>query len=248
MKHLAIRRAIIKTALKMNALGINQGTSGNVGARVPEGLLITPSGLPYEETRPEDIVAMNLDGAVIGTGRPSSEWRFHVDILRERPDVGAVVHTHAPFATALSCLRRGIPAFHYMVAVAGGKDVRCAPYATFGTQALSNAALKALRGRKACLLANHGMIATGRDLKSALALAVEVEALAAQYWWACQMGRPVLLGGAEMGTVLEKFKSYGAAAAARSGALSAKGSSPSGSRSASAARRSGKARRRRSAR
>lgn len=213
MNHLALRRAIIETALKMNALGINQGTSGNVSARIPGGLLITPSGLPYEDTRPRDIVEMTFDGRVVGAGRPSSEWRFHRDILAARADVGAVVHTHAPYATSLACLGRGIPAFHYMVAVAGGHDIRCAPYATFGTQELSDAAVKALTGRQACLLANHGMIATGKDLKSALALAVEVETLARQYWQALQVGRPVLLSRAEMDAVLEKFETYGAAAA-----------------------------------
>jgi L-fuculose-phosphate aldolase len=214
MNHLALRRAIIQTALKMNALGINQGTSGNVSARIPGGrLLITPSGLPYEEIRPRDIVEMKLDGRVVGAGRPSSEWRFHRDILTARADVGAVVHTHAPYATSLACLGCGIPAFHYMVAVAGGHDIRCAPYATFGTQELSDAAVKALTGRKACLLANHGMIATGKDLASALALAVEVETLARQYWQALQIGRPALLSRVEMDVVLEKFKTYGAEAA-----------------------------------
>jgi L-fuculose-phosphate aldolase len=153
---------------------------------------------------------MKLDGTVpAGKREPSSEWRFHRDILATRPDVGAVVHTHAMFATTLSCLRRGIPAFHYMVAMAGGDSIRCAPYATFGTQALSDHAVKALKGRKACLLANHGMIAVGGTLAEAMALAVEVETLAAQYWRALQVGKPILLPKAEMRRVLAKFATYG---------------------------------------
>ena len=208
-----LRAAVVATALAMNARGINRGKSGNVSARLEAegfaGFLITPTGLPYEETGPDDIIAMSLDGVAQGARLPSSEWRFHRDIYRARPDAGAVVHTHAPFATTLACLHRGIPAFHYMVAVAGGRDIRCAPYATFGTQALSDHALVALEGRKACLLANHGMIAIGPSLATALALAVEVETLAEMYWRALQIGDPVPLPDAEMDVVLEKFRSYG---------------------------------------
>ena len=193
----------------MNALGLNRGTSGNVSARVDGGLLITPSGIPCEECRPGDIVEMGMDGTSDDRRRPSSEWRFHRDILAARPEVGAVVHAHSPFATTLACLGRGIPAFHYMIAVAGGRDIRCAPYATFGTKALSDAAVKALEGRRACLLANHGMIAVAPALKAALALAVEVEALAEQYWRVLQVGEPTLLDDAEMDGVVEKFKTYG---------------------------------------
>lgn len=207
--HLALRREIVATCRRMNELGINQGTSGNVSARVRGGLLITPSGMPYDAMTPDCIVALAPDGAVKGTGRPSSEWRFHVDILAARPDIDAVVHTHSVHATALSCLRRDIPAFHYMVAAAGGDTIRCARYATFGTQLLSDNALAALDGRRACLLANHGVIATGRDLDSALALAVEVETLAHQYLLALQTGKPVILSAAEMRRVLKKFASYG---------------------------------------
>ena len=152
----------------MNAHGINRGKSGNVSARLSgagfDGFVVTPTGLAYEDTRPEDVVPMTLDGDARGSRLPSSEWRFHRDIYRARPEVNAVVHTHAPFATTLACLSRGIPAFHYMVAVAGGRDIRCAPYATFGTQELSDRALAALDGRKACLLAHHGMIAVGASL------------------------------------------------------------------------------------
>ncbi|HEX7271841.1 MAG TPA: class II aldolase/adducin family protein [Casimicrobiaceae bacterium] len=209
MTEMALRREIIATARKMNALGINRGKSGNVSARVTGGLLITPTGLEYDSTRPADIVAMTLAGKVRGARLPSSEWRFHRDIYASRRDAGAIVHAHAAFATTLACLGRGIPAFHYMIAVAGGRDIRCAPYATFGTQELSDHALRALRGRRACLLANHGMIAIGATLPAALALAVEIEALAEQYWRALQLGRPKLLSKAEMTRVLEKFRTYG---------------------------------------
>jgi len=193
----------------MNAAGINRGKSGNVSARLDDGFLVTPSGLPYDETTPADIVAMSLDGEVRGTRVPSSEWRFHRDIYRARPDAHAIVHTHAPFATSLACLHRGIPAFHYMVAIAGGSDIRCAPYATFGTQELSDHAVSALAGRKACLLANHGMIALGESLGKALALAIEVETLAEMYWRALQVGEPKLLPAEEMAVVLAKFATYG---------------------------------------
>jgi len=204
----SLRTALIAAARSMNALGINQGTSGNVSVRAGKGFLITPSALPYDRTAPDDIVAVTLDGTPKGRRRPSSEWRFHRDIYAARPEAGAVVHTHAPFATTLACLHKPIPRFHYMVAMAGGDDIRCAPYATFGTQALSDHALTALEGRKACLLANHGMIATGADLDAALALAVEVEALARQYWQALQAGTPKLLTKKQMAEVLEKFADY----------------------------------------
>jgi L-fuculose-phosphate aldolase len=204
------RRDIIAACRQMNALGINQGRSGNIGLRVKGGLLVTPSGMPYDAMTPADIVFMKDDGTVPpGQREPSTEWRFHRDILAERPDVGAVVHTHAMFATTLACLHIDIPAFHYMVAMAGGDSIRCAPYATFGTQALSDHAVKALEGRKACLLANHGMIVVGETLAKAMALAVEVETLAAQYWRALQVGKPILLSKKEMRLVLEKFSTYG---------------------------------------
>jgi len=213
MKHLKLRRAIIATAQRMNGLGINQGTSGNVSARAGSGILITPSGVPYEALRPADLVEMNFDGGwecSVAGRYPSSEWRFHLDVLRARPEFGALVHVHSIHATALACQRRGIPSFHYMVAAAGGNSIRCAPYATFGTVKLSRNALKALEGRRACLLANHGVIACGKDLESALALAVEVETLAAQYTQALQTGRPKILPEAEMKRVLIKFKAgYG---------------------------------------
>jgi L-fuculose-phosphate aldolase len=204
------RRAMVDACRNMNALGINQGKSGNIGVRVTGGLLVTPSGMPYDEMTPADIVFMRADGTVPkGQREPSSEWRFHRDIFATRAEVGAVVHTHAMFATTLACLHKDIPAFHYMVAMAGGDSIRCAPYATFGTQGLSDHALEALADRKACLLANHGMIVVGETLKGALALAVEVETLAAQYWRALQIGKPVLLPKAEMRRVVKKFATYG---------------------------------------
>jgi L-fuculose-phosphate aldolase len=205
----ALRAEIIATAIGMNDRGINRGKSGNVSARTDSGFLITPTGLAYESLLPTDIVAMTPEGHASGPRLPSSEWRFHRDIYAARADAGAIVHAHSSFATSLACLGRDIPAFHYMIAVAGGKDIRCAPYATFGTQELSDSALAALSGRRACLLANHGMIALGSSLKASLALAIEVEALAEQYWRALQIGAPNVLSDAEMDVVLGKFKRYG---------------------------------------
>jgi L-fuculose-phosphate aldolase len=207
--HLAQREAMIATARRMNASGLNQGTSGNLSQRVEGGFLLTPTGMDYDTLEPEDLVLMRFDGTHEGRRKPSSEWRFHRDILAARPEVGAVLHAHSMFCTTLACLRRAIPSFHYMVAVAGGVDIRCAPYATFGTEELSRHAVAALEGRKACLLANHGMLALGDGLASAFKVAVEVETLAAMYWRALQVGEPVLLDAAEMAVVLEKFKTYG---------------------------------------
>ncbi len=210
MNEQRLRKRIIETCLAMSANGLNKGTAGNLGVRFDDGFLITPSGLPYEETYPNDIVLMNFSGEATGRRKPSSEWRFHRDILAARPDVNVVLHAHSPFATSLACLRKDIPAFHYMIAVTGAKSIRCAHYATFGSQELSEYAVGALHGSKACLLANHGMIVLGDDLKAALRLALEVEGLCEQYWRALQAGAPVILDDAEMDRVLEKFKSYGA--------------------------------------
>lgn len=192
----------------MNALGINRGKSGNVSARIDRGFLVTPSALDYDKTRPEDIVAVDDADRTLGRRSPSSEWRFHRDIYAARSDVDAIVHAHAPFATTIACLDRAIPAFHYMVAAAGGTDIRCAPYATFGTQALSDAAVRALEGRRACLLAHHGMIAVGASLDAALALAVEVETLSQIYWQALAVGEPGLIDEAQMREVVERFAGY----------------------------------------
>jgi L-fuculose-phosphate aldolase len=166
-------------------------------------------GVPYDEMKPSDVVEMRLDGTHAGRLKPSSEWRFHTSILRARPEVGSVVHTHSMFATTLGCCGLGIPAVHYMIAAAGGSSIPCVPYITYGTQELADAAVKALKDRNACLLANHGMIVVGPTLKKAMWLAVEVETLAAQYWRALQIGKPNILTDAQVETVIEKFKTYG---------------------------------------
>jgi L-fuculose-phosphate aldolase len=209
LRHAELRRAMIETARGMNASGLNRGTSGNLGQRVEGGFLVTPSGMDYASLEPADIVFVRHDGTPEGRRLPSSEWRFHRDILAARPDVEVVLHAHSMFCTTLACLGRGIPAFHYMVAVSGAAAIPCAPYATFGTEELSRHAVAALGGCDACLLANHGMIALGPSLEKALKLALEVETLAAMYWRALQLGEPNLLDAAEMDRVLEKFKTYG---------------------------------------
>jgi L-fuculose-phosphate aldolase len=212
---LEARRSLVDVCRRMNAAGINQGKSGNASVRATvfggasDAFLVTPTAVSYDAMTPEDIVLMKLDGTFAGRRPPSSEWRMHRDLLAHRPDLNAVVHAHPPFSTALACVHRSIPAFHYMVAVAGGDDIRCAPYATFGTQELSDHALRALEGRKACLLANHGLLAAGLHLDDAFAVAIEVEALAEQYTRALALGEPVILDAAEMAVVLEKFKGYG---------------------------------------
>jgi L-fuculose-phosphate aldolase len=191
--------------------GLNRGTSGNASVRVEGGLLITPSGMDVDEMLASDMVFMDMAGEweSESSRKPSSEWHFHLDIMRQRPEVGAVIHTHSTFATTLACLRRDVPPFHYMIAVAGGDSIRCAPYALFGTPELSAAAQKALEGRRACLLANHGMIALGEDLEQAFDVAVEVEALCEQYLRALQVGEPELLSPQEMKEVFERFRGYG---------------------------------------
>ena len=209
---LELRRAIIDACKAMNAMGINQGTSGNVSARHGDAMLITPTGVPYDRLDPADLPLMPLHGpygAWEGPLDPSSEWRFHLDIMKARPEVGAIVHAHSPYCTALAVARKDIPACHYMIAAAGGPSIRCAPYATYGTKELSDAALAALQDRTCCLLANHGMIATGPDLGKAKWLAVELETIARQYYLALAIGGPVLLDDAEIERVKEKFKSYG---------------------------------------
>ncbi|MGH8766668.1 MAG: class II aldolase/adducin family protein [Burkholderiales bacterium] len=209
MSDLPLRKAIISTALAMNALGINRGKSGNVSARWKDGFLITPSGLPYQETRPADIVFIDRKSKPTGKRTASSEWRFHHDIYRTRKDARAVVHTHSSFATTLACLGMDVPAFHYMIGVTGGKSLRVSDYAEFGTQELSDTMLKAMEGRTACLLANHGQICFGPTLAKTLWLAVEIESLCQMYWAACLAGKPVILNEAQMVSVLKRFKSYG---------------------------------------
>ena len=209
---LELRRSIVGSCQAMNALGINQGTSGNISARYEDVMLITPSGVPYDEMSTSDIARMPIDGEYgswDGPMQPSSEWRFHLDIMRARPEVGSVVHTHSTYATTLAICGKEIPAIHYMIAAAGGPTIRVAPYATYGTKELSENALRALEDRTCCLLANHGMIATGPNLKRAMWLAVELETLSKQYYLALQIGGAQILSDAEIGHIVEKFKSYG---------------------------------------
>jgi L-fuculose-phosphate aldolase len=201
---------VVAACRELARRGLTHGTSGNVSVRRDaSSLFISPTGLDYEALEPDDVPLLAFDGRWYGRRRPSSEWRFHRDILHSRGDAGAIVHTHSRCATALACTGRGIPAFHYMVAVAGGSDIRCAPYHTFGSQALSDAAVAALAGRRACLLANHGLIALGSDLAAALAMAGEVENLAAQYCAALALGGVQILDESQMQPVLEKFRTYG---------------------------------------
>jgi L-fuculose-phosphate aldolase len=210
MTHTALRKELADTAGAMSSRGLSQGTSGNLSARAPEGMLITPSAVPYDEMGADAMVLMDLDGRVLerAAHKPSTEWRLHAAILTARPEAGAIVHTHSVFCTTLACLRMEIPAFHYMVAVAGGDSIRCADYATFGTAALADHAVAALDGRLACLLANHGMVALGPTPRAALALAVEVETLAEQYWRVLQAGQPALLSADEMADALAAFRDY----------------------------------------
>jgi L-fuculose-phosphate aldolase len=199
------RLALIDAARRMESLGLNRGTSGNLSLRTPAGILITPSAIPYDTLTPEMIPLMAMDGGHSGALRPSSEWRFHLDIFRTRPEVGAIVHNHAPHATALGMARREIPACHYMIARFGGAPIRVADYALFGTAELSAAVLAALEGRTACLMANHGCIATGPTIEAALAAAVELETLAQQYLLSMAAGGPVLLSDAEIAAAITQF-------------------------------------------
>jgi L-fuculose-phosphate aldolase len=200
---------MVENARRLVELGLNRGTSGNIGVRCGTGLLVTPSGLPVDDMTPESMVRLEADGSTTSPIKPSSEWRIHRDLLAARAEIGAVVHTHSTFATTLACQQLEIPPFHYMIALAGGDTIRCAPYALFGSQALSERAQDALHDRKACLLAHHGMLALGRDLDEALAIAVEVEALCEQYWRVLQIGTPKLLTAAQMREVSEQFSRYG---------------------------------------
>ena len=210
MSDRAAREAVIAAARRTMALGLTHGTSGNVSVRDGTGLLITPTAIPYDALGPDDIVRLDADGRPApGQRAPSTEWRIHRDLYAARPDLGAVVHAHPPHATAIACLRKDLPAVHYMVALAGGSSVRCAAYATFGTPELSAAALAALDGRKACLLANHGLVAAGADLDEAVRVAEETERVAEVYWLALAAGTPCLLDDAEMARVVERFREYG---------------------------------------
>ncbi len=203
------RLDLIAAARAMQPAGLNKGTSGNVSVRDGDGFLITPTGMPYAALTADDIPLMALDGSHAGRRKPSSEWRFHRDLYAARPEVGAVLHAHSPFAVSLACLRRDIPPFHYMIARFGGDTIRCADYALFGSPELSAAAMAAMADRRGCLLANHGLLVAGRDLDEAFALAVELEELCEQYWRASQLGEPVLLSDGEMAEVLVRFAGYG---------------------------------------
>ena len=219
----ALKAQVLATAVAMNASGINQGSAGNVSAKCEYGFVITPTGMAYDECVADDMVWLPLDAnSPVGADdtpspqrKPSSEWRFHRDIYTAHPKAGAIVHTHSPFATALACHGMGIPAFHYMIARFGGGDVRCAAYATFGTEELSAAIVEALKDRCACLMAHHGMLVYGANLKHALALAIELESLAEQYWRTFQLGPVKLLPDMEIARVVEKFANYGQQSAAK---------------------------------
>ncbi|HSK05058.1 MAG TPA: class II aldolase/adducin family protein [Kofleriaceae bacterium] len=207
---LHVRGELVQTARRMSELGLTPGMSGNVSVRTPGGFLVTPSGMPYADLAPADAVEVRMDGSIRpGQRTPSSEWRLHRDVLAARPDAGAIVHTHSLFCTTVACLRRPIPAIHYMVVLAGSDEIPCAEYATFGSPELAAQVVRALGAGHACLLANHGMVALGPTLPAALKLAAEVETLAAQYWHAAQLGAPHVLDAAELARVRHRFAEYG---------------------------------------
>jgi L-fuculose-phosphate aldolase len=214
MTEAELRRAIVQALQELDAAGLNRGSSGNISARLGEGMLITPSAVPGRDLAPEMLAHMPLagEGAWQGPLKPSTEWRFHRDLLRARNDFGAVIHTHAPFSTILAIARKPIPAIHYMMAAFGGPDIRCADYATYGTAALSDAVVRAMKGRAGCLMANHGMLVGGPTLPRALWLAQELEALAHQYYHALLIGGGVVLTEAELAETRAGFASYGVAA------------------------------------
>jgi L-fuculose-phosphate aldolase len=207
-----LRQQLIHHAIEMNQSGINQGTSGNLSVRYGSGMLITPSGIPYTELVPDAITYMELDnpdGEWQGRFKPSTEWRFHKDLLSTRPDINAVIHTHSIYATSIAITRQAIPAVHYMIAAFGGNNIRCADYATFGTEALSHQVLNAMEDRLGCLMANHGMVVGGADLAKALWLAIELETLARQYYHSLKIGNPHILSDEEIAINIIKFKNYG---------------------------------------
>lgn len=208
MNEQQLRTALLQTSRRLVELGLNRGSSGNASVRHGDGMLITPSALPVSEMTTESMVRMDLEGNVLQGGKPSSEWRFHRDILAARPEIGAVIHTHSIYATTIACLRKDVPPVHYHIAITGGDTIRCAPYTLFGEQTLSDHALEALGDRKACLLGNHGMIALGTDLADALAVAVEVEFVCEIYWRTLQAGEPQILTAQQMHDVKAKFVEY----------------------------------------
>ncbi len=212
-----LREEMVSICRRMVELGINQGTAGNVSARMGDRFLITPSAIPYDEMTPDQIAEMDYDGRYFGPCKPTTEWRFHREIMRRRPEAGAIVHTHSLFSTAVACLRRDLPALHYYIAVGGGPTVRCAKYATYGTQELADNALVALEGRNACLLANHGMIVFGSTPADALKRTFDLEMLARQYVYASQIGEPCILPDDEIERVRVKMQDYGDQATRESG-------------------------------
>ena len=203
-----VRQQLLDTSRRMVEQGLNRGTAGNASVRCGSNILITPSALPVAEMSAKDMVLLDADGKVLQGGKPSSEWRFHCDILKARPEIGAVLHMHSTFATTIACLRHDVPAVHYHIAIAGGDTIRCTPYSIFGEQNLSDLALEALRERKACLLGNHGMIALGKELNDALSVALEVEYLCEIYWRTLQAGEPHILTTQQMHEVQHKFVDY----------------------------------------
>jgi len=204
------RGELVSTARRMSQLGLTPGTSGNVSVRTTKGFFVTPSGMPYDELGPDDVVAVDADGTIRpGQRAPSTEWRLHRDILAARPDMQAIVHTHSLFCTTLSCLRRALPAIHYTVVLANSDEIPCADYATFGSPELAASVVRALGRGHACLMANHGMVALGETLPRALRLAADIETLAAQYWHAAQLGQPFVLDAEELGRVRRRFAEYG---------------------------------------
>ena len=209
MSELKLRESIIAACREMNRSGLNQGTSGNISLRWRDGLLITPTSLPYDQMTPDDIVFLGMDGRTEGHNQPSSEWRFHRDIMKAKPDVAAIVHAHPIYSTIIAIMGLEIPPLHYMVAIAGGSTIPCAPYATFGTEELSGHAVAALQDRTACLLEHHGLIATGPTLDKAMWLAVEVETLARQFHGCLQIGGPRLLPDEEIENVRQRMKTLG---------------------------------------
>jgi L-fuculose-phosphate aldolase len=208
MTEQALRQQLLDASRRLVELGLNRGTAGNASVRLGDGMLITPSALPVSAMSTASMVHMDLNGNVLQGGKPSSEWRFHRDILAARPEINAVIHTHSISATTIACLRTDVPPVHYMIAMAGGDTVRCTPYAVFGEQALSDHVLEALRDRKACLLGNHGMIALGTDLDDALAVTEEVEFVCEIYWRTLQAGEPQILTAQQMHEVKQKFVEY----------------------------------------
>ena len=210
MEDFQLRKELIETCVAMNASGINKGTSGNISVRISERrFLVTPSGIPYHDMDPGQIVDMDIGGNYEGDWKPSSEWRMHADIYAAKADAKAVLHCHAPHATALSCLRKDLPAFHYMIGITGSDIIRCAKYELFGTAALSNAMMEAFGAGNTCLLANHGFTCFSKDLSSVLKLGIEVENLCQQYMIACSVDKPTILTKKQMQDALEAFKTYG---------------------------------------